>query len=208
MKTILCYGDSNTHGYIPGEAGRYPRDVRWTGILQQELGQDFYVIEEGLNGRTTVWEDPIEEHRSGKQYLPACLESHAPIDLVIIMLGTNDLKARFWVPASDIALGVGLLVDKTLKTQTGPDDSAPSVLVIAPPPLAKLTDFAEMLEGATEKSQRLAGLYQQVAEEYGCEFLDAASIASFSDIDGVHMVPAEHKKMGLGVADKVRQILA
>lgn len=95
MKSILCYGDSNTYGLMPDSPDRYPRDVRWTGILQKKLGEDYYVIEEGLSGRTTLWDDPIEEHKNGKKYLLPCLDSHKPVDLVILMLGTNDLKTRF-----------------------------------------------------------------------------------------------------------------
>ena len=96
MKTILCYGDSNTYGLMPDSPDRYPRDVRWTGILQKKLGEDYYVIEEGLSGRTTLWDDPIEEHKNGKKYLLPCLETHKPLDLVVIMLGTNDLDHMFF----------------------------------------------------------------------------------------------------------------
>ena len=86
MKTILCYGDSNTYGLRPDSNQRYPREIRWTGLLQKSLGEDYYVIEEGLSGRTTLWDDPIEEHKNGKTYLFPCLESHSPIDLVVLML--------------------------------------------------------------------------------------------------------------------------
>ena len=95
MKSILCYGDSNTYGLMPDSPDRYPRDVRWTGILQKKLGEDYYVIEEGLSGRTTLWDDPIEEHKNGKKYLLPCLDSQKPVDLVILMLGTNDLINSF-----------------------------------------------------------------------------------------------------------------
>jgi lysophospholipase L1-like esterase len=99
MKTILCYGDSNTWGYIPGTGERYASHVRWPGVLQNALGNGYVIIEEGLCGRTTVWDDPIEEYRSGKEYLIPCLKSHAPLDLVVLMLGSNDLKMRFAAPA-------------------------------------------------------------------------------------------------------------
>src|SRR3990172_7397939 len=112
MKAILCYGDSNTWGYDPTTQDRFPRQVRWTGVLAQELGPEYYVIEEGLSGRTTVWDDPVEGlHKNGRTYLLPCLESHQPIDLILLMLGTNDLKMRFSVPAADIAASVGVLVD-------------------------------------------------------------------------------------------------
>lgn len=95
MKNILCYGDSNTWGYDAETKNRFPPDVRWTGILKRTLGEGYHVIEEGLNGRTTVWDDPIEGYKNGREYLIPCLESHRPLDLVIIMLGTNNLKKRF-----------------------------------------------------------------------------------------------------------------
>ena len=95
MKTVLCYGDSNTWGYIGGTGERFAPEVRWPGVLQAALGGAYRVIEEGLNGRTTVFDDSIEEGRNGETYLRPCLQTHAPIDLVILMLGTNDLKRRF-----------------------------------------------------------------------------------------------------------------
>ena len=155
-KTILCYGDSNTWGWNPATQSRYVRDERWPGVLRQELGEGYLVIEEGLNGRTTVWDDPIEGYKNGKEYLIPCLETHKPIDLVIIMLGTNDLKARFSVPACDVAAGAGVLVDIIAKSETGPGDGAPQVLLIAPPPIAKLSEFAEMFEGGAAKSRMLS----------------------------------------------------
>ena len=111
MKTILCYGDSNTWGYDPANQTRYPRDVRWPGVLRNGLGDGYIVIEEGLNGRTTVWDDPIELDKNGATYLRPCIQTHKPLDFVIIMLGTNDLKTRFSLPAYDIASGAGVLVD-------------------------------------------------------------------------------------------------
>ena len=146
MKTILCYGDSNTWGYEPATKERYSRAERWTGILQRELGAGYYVVEEGLNGRTTVWDDPIEGYKNGKEQLIPCLTSHKPIDLVTIMLGTNDLKRRFSLGAYDIAEGAGVLVNIVQKSDCGPQEGAPKVLLMAPPPVAKLTEYAEMLK--------------------------------------------------------------
>lgn len=208
MKTILCYGDSNTWGYNPDTGERFPRDERWTGVLQRDLGEDYHVIEEGLNGRTTVWKDPVEgEHLDGKAYLVPCLESHAPLDLVVIMLGTNDLKARFSVPAADIAAGAGVLVDIVQRSEAGPNETAPPVLLLAPPPVAKLTDFDAMFEGAGPKSHLLAQTYRQVAEEYECAFFDTAEVIVSSDIDGIHLELSEHRKLGKAVATLVEQLL-
>jgi lysophospholipase L1-like esterase len=207
MKTIVCYGDSNTWGYAPDSADRYPRDVRWAGVLSNELGESYHVIEEGLCGRTTVWDDPIEGYKNGREYLVPCLESHKPLDLVIIMLGTNDLKMRFSVPASDIAKAAGVLVDMVQKSDTGPHEGPPKVLLMAPPPVAKLTEFAEMFEGGVAKSKKFAEHYRRVAEEQGCEFFDTSQVIVSSDIDGIHFEASEHQKLGKAVAELVRKIL-
>jgi len=207
MKTILCFGDSNTWGYNPVSSGRYPRDKRWTGVLRNELGNEYEIIEEGLNGRTTVWEDPIEGDKNGKRQLPLCLESHKPLDLVILMLGTNDLKKRFSVSAFDIANSVGVLVDIVKKSMTGINSSSPKVLLIAPPPTAKLTDFAEMFEGADEKSKKFSEYYKRVAKEHDCEFFDASEIIVSSNLDGIHFEEIEHHKLGKAVANIVKKLL-
>jgi lysophospholipase L1-like esterase len=167
-KTVLCYGDSNTWGYNPKTGQRYGRDERWPGVLRKELGQGYLVVEEGLNGRTTVWDDPIEGHKNGKTYLIPCLETHKPIDLVIVMLGTNDLKMRFSVSAFDIANGAGVLVDIVQKSAAGPQDKAPEVLLLAPPPVVKLKGgFAEMFAGAEPKSARFR-VHVEKARESHC----------------------------------------
>jgi lysophospholipase L1-like esterase len=210
MKEILCFGDSNTWGYSPHTFDRYPRDVRWTGVLQMELGPDYHVIEEGLNARTTVWDDPIEgvgSSKNGRAYLIPCLESHKPLDLVIIKLGTNDLKYRFSVTATDIANSAGTLVDVVKNSQAGRGNSSPAVLLIAPPPLGRLTDFAEMFKGGVEKSKEFAVQFRRVAQEKGCAFLDAGQILTCSEADGLHYDPEGHRALGLAVARKVKEIL-
>ena len=208
MKTILCYGDSNTWGRNPATQERYSRDERWPGVLRQELGDGYLVIEEGLPGRTTVWDDPIEGYKNGKEYLVPCLESHKPIDLVAIMLGTNDLKVRFSVSAYDIANSAGVLVDVVQRSEAGPDGGAPQVLLMVPPPLGRLTEFAEMFEGAKRRSRRLSQHYRRVAEEYGCALFDTSNVIVSSDIDGVHLEAEEHRKLGQAVAAVIRNMLA
>jgi lysophospholipase L1-like esterase len=208
MKTILCYGDSNTWGHNPATQARFSRDERWAGVLRRELGDAYLVIEEGLNGRTTVWDDPIEGYKNGKEYLIPCLTTHKPLDLVVILLGTNDLKKRFSLSAYDIANGAGVLVDVVQKSDTGPDEKPPQLLLLAPPPIARLTEYAEMFEGAEPKSRKFSENFRRVAEEYGCEWLDTADIIVSSDIDGIHFEADEHRKLGLAVADKVREMLA
>ncbi len=206
IKTILCYGDSNTWGYDPATGTRFPRDVRWTGVLRLALGPGYLIIEEGLNGRTTVWDDPIEGYKNGRDYLIPCLETHRPLDLVVLMLGTNDLKQRFSVSAFDIANSVGVLVDIIQRSQAGPDGRAPQVLLLAPPPVGKLTAFSEMFAGAEVKSRRFAEHYARVAAERGCAFLDTATVIRSSDLDGIHFEVEEHRKLGEAVAARIRQM--
>ena len=208
MKTVLCYGDSNTWGYDPATQTRYPRDVRWPGVLRKELGDDYLVIEEGLNGRTTVWDDPIELDKNGATYLRPCIQTHKPLDLVIIMLGTNDLKTRFSLPAYDIASGAGVLVDIVMKSDTGIDAGAPDVLLIAPPQAVELTSFAEMFENAVEKSEGFAKHYRRVANEKRCHYLNAGEFVESSALDGIHLESDMQAALGKAVAAKVMDILA
>jgi lysophospholipase L1-like esterase len=207
MKTVMCYGDSNTWGCNPANGERFGLDIRWPGILRTKLGIGYWVVEEGLSGRTTVWDDPIEGHKNGAAQLPSILYTHHPFELIVIMLGTNDLKMRFSVPAYDIASGAGVLVDIVNKSGCGPNGTAPQVLLIAPPPIAKLTDFTPVFEGADAKSKLFAQEYARVAQLKGCHFLNAGSFIFSSDQDGIHLDASEHLKLGAAIADKVRQIL-
>jgi lysophospholipase L1-like esterase len=204
MKSILCYGDSNTWGAIPGNhRERYPRGLRWPGALQKILGENYLVFEEGLSGRTTVLEDPFEEGRSGKTFLLPCLRTHRPVDLVILMLGTNDLKARFSFTAYDIARGAGMLAGLARTSGAGPHNHAPLVLLIAPPPLGILSVYAEEFEGGTEKSQELSEYFRDRAREAGCEFLDAGAVIRSSPLDGIHFDQEEHAKLARAIAGLV-----
>jgi lysophospholipase L1-like esterase len=208
MRTIMCYGDSNTWGYEPATGNRFPEDVRWPGVLARELGDDFRVIEEALNGRTTVRDDPVEEYKNGKTYLRPCLESHAPLDLVIIALGVNDLKARFFASASDVADGAGVLVSSVQRSGAGPDGGSPAILLVAPPPVGVLTELALMFAGAEEKSRGFPRQYRRVAEKYGCILLDAGEVARASDRDGIHLQADEHRKLGEAVAALAKKTLS
>ncbi len=205
---ILCFGDSNTWGYIPLTAERYSREVRWTGVMAGQLGNGFHVIEEGQNGRTTVWDDPIEGDKSGLRYLPACLESHKPLDLVILMLGTNDLKARFSLTALDIALGVERLVQVIMQSDCGVDGRPPAVLLVAPPPVLPQGDLAEMFLGAQEKSVKLAERYAVVAQRCGCAFLDVGQVIAVGPADGIHYNPQAHNELGNAMANCVHSIIS
>jgi lysophospholipase L1-like esterase len=209
MTVVLCFGDSNTHGSVPmlhrDDIRRFGPEERWPGVLRTELGAGFSVLEEGLPGRTTLHDDPIEGiHKNGLRYLRACLESHRPFDIITLMLGTNDLKSRFAVQPLDIAESIGVLLDTIARSAAGRDNAAPRVLLIAPPPLAKLTFLGDMFQGGTEKSQRLGAAYRPQAEKYGAAFLDAGTIIRTSDIDGVHFEASEHAKLGKAVARAIR----
>lgn len=206
MKTIVCFGDSNTWGVNPATDERHSRDHRWPLVLAQELGEGFDVIPEGQNGRTAVVEDPVGGPRVGRDYLVPCLESHKPVDLLIILLGTNELKHRHGLSAWDIAQDAGLLVGIAQSSSFGPEDRAPDVLLLAPPPIGKLSGFAEMFAGATEKSRELGRHYRGVAEERGCHFLDTSSVVRTSDLDGIHLEAGEQVKLGKAVAAKIREI--
>jgi lysophospholipase L1-like esterase len=208
MIEVLCYGDSNTWGFAPGGAGRFPSDVRWPGVTQKALGRSFHVIEEGLNGRTTAWDDPVEGvYRNGKPYLLPCLLSHAPLDVVVLFLGVNDLKKRFALTAAQIAQSVASLVEIIRGSGAGRAGAAPAVLLMCPPPLGKLTEYAEMLEGGTEKSLALAAEYAGTARQLGCAFLDVGTLLRASDLDGVHFGEKDHRALGKAVAAAVKALV-
>jgi lysophospholipase L1-like esterase len=215
MKSILCFGDSNTWGFIPESITeafprRHPREVRWPGVMQRELGAEYHVIEEGQNGRTTVHEDAINLHRNGRTYLPACLESHKPLDLVVLMLGSNDLKITYNLPPAEIAAGVGQLAKIILASQAGPGAGAPRLLLVAPPRVGHmphLPDVYEKLAEAQEKSTRFPRCYEAVANALGCAFLNSQDFTSPSPADGIHLEAEDHAKLGRAIAEAVRQIV-
>ncbi len=209
MKTVLCFGDSNTWGYDPEASAsspfplRHPPEVRWTGVLARELGAGWRVIEEGQNGRTTVFDDPTNPHRIGRDYLPAALESHKPLDVVVLMLGTNDLKAVFSVPVGQIAECVAVLAKIILASDAGPGSRPPRLLLVAPPGVgsfAHLPDLEEKLAGAEAKARRFPELYRRVAETLGCTFLDAQAFTEPSPVDGIHLDATSHTALGRAIA--------
>lgn len=209
MKTVLVYGDSNTWGYDPARGARLGHDERWGGVIRQQLGADYWVIEEGLGGRTTVFEDPLEEGRNGRTYLSPCLLSHNPIDLVLILLGTNDLKKRFDLPVSDIARGAFALAKIVKRSEAGVDGKSPQVLVICPPPYAPLagTNLEDMFAGGEEKSKQLAQHFQQEAQLTGTPWKNAGDVMVSSPVDGIHWEASEHRKLGEAAAVWVRELI-
>ncbi len=207
-KTVLCYGDSITWGYNPYNQNRMTINERWTGILKNRLGDDYSVIEEGLNGRTTVWDDPLSGvYKNGLNYLIPCLDSHRPIDLCILLLGTNDLKRRFSLPSTEIARGITVLVEVIQKSQTGVEGSAPKILLLAPPLVKHIKSTADEFRNSYNKSIKLPDYYKKIALKYGCEFLDTSKIIVASQIDGVHPDICEHQKLGAAVLVKVKEIM-
>jgi lysophospholipase L1-like esterase len=209
MPTIVCYGDSNTHGFDAATMGRFPREVRWPGVLAAELGGAVQVIEEGLNGRTTIWDDPYLDGRNGRTYLLPCLRSHAPVDVLVLMLGTNDLKSIFGRSAAEIAAGIGALAGMALVSGTGPDGGAPRVLLVAPPCPGGVTSRSEVwgFGEARAKAERMPALYRTVAEMNGVVFLDGSAIADVDPVDGVHLTVEGHAILGRAVAEVVRGLL-
>jgi lysophospholipase L1-like esterase len=209
MATIVCYGDSNTHGMDASSQTRLPRDVRWPGVLRARSGPEHDVIEEGLNGRTTSLDDPTSPGRNGASSIEACLWSHEPVDLVIVMLGTNDLKARFGCDGPMIAQGVSLVVGLARRTLAGPEGTPPRILLVAPPPLGPVTRLSELwgFGAAIETSRELARLYELVAANAGCAFLDAGRHVSAAAADGVHLDAEGHRRLGGAMAGVVRSLL-
>ncbi len=210
MKTILCFGDSNTNGSNPnGVPIRHPYNVRWTGRIQTLLGEDYYVIEEGLGGRTTVWDDPLEPYRCGKDFLPAALRTHRPLDLVILSLGGNDCKSIFNANARTITRGMGVLVNIVKKFDYGPDSCVPQILLISPihmgPNIAN-SIFETFNEESAEKVKQLASLYEDLAARTGCGFLDAAKVAGPGS-DQLHMDGENHRALAEALVPVIKGML-
>ncbi|MGX4583057.1 SGNH/GDSL hydrolase family protein [Paenibacillus chitinolyticus] len=208
-RTILCFGDSNTWGADPQNRGvRFPADVRWTGVLRKELGEGYDIVEEGLPGRTTVWTDPIDGIMSGKEYLTSCLLSHRPLDLVVIMLGTNDLKERFSVSALDIAMSTLSLAGLVKTTFSRPGITiVPQVLILVPPPIKETGLFAGMFKGGEEKSKQLSEAFAMLSPYTDASIMDASTVIVSSDADGIHFEAEQHLKLGSAVAEKIKSML-
>jgi lysophospholipase L1-like esterase len=210
MRFVLCYGDSNTYGQIPGRGptDRFAPQERWPGVMRQALGMSWFVVEEGLSGRTTVRDDPIEgAAKNGRTYLRPCLQSHTPLDLVIVMLGTNDLKVRFGAPPSEVAMGIGVLVHDIRELAVRPDGSQPEIMIVSPPPmLTDLKEWESVFAGGQEKSHKLALELERLADSMECHFFDAGSVAQCHPDDGIHLDAQAHRALGLALAQEVESI--
>lgn len=201
MKHIVCFGDSNTHGYCAENNGRFDETQRWTCLLQKGLGDDYLVLEEGLSGRTTCFTDPIHEGLNGLDYIYPCLMSHEPVDLLIIMLGTNDTKERFGSSAACIALGLKRLIAKAIATTDCWRDGKPNILVVTPQNIGREyadTEVAQTMgRGCAKKSEGLAAQYEQIAQMMGCHYLDANQVVSAgpNQVDFMHLTEDGHRQL-------------
>ena len=202
MKTIVCFGDSNTFGYRPEDGGRYPPEVRWTGILRENLKEKGYeVIEEGLVGRTTVFEDSVRPGRKGIDFLVPLIETHAPVDTVILMLGTNDCKSLY--KASPQVIGKGM---ERLIRQIQNFHSEIKILLMSPIHLGEEVyreEFdPEFDQESVKTSKKLKEVYEKLARQYGCDFLAASDIAKPSKEDQEHMAAEGHRALAKAVTEK------
>ncbi|GIG58762.1 hydrolase [Longispora fulva] len=212
--TVLCYGDSNTQGERPSDydLGRWPADVRWTGQLQDLLGDGFSVIEEGLGGRTTDVDYADRVGKNGRTYLRPCLDTHTPLDIVVLMLGTNDLKIVFDRSADQIAAAVGGLLDD-IETYGVGRAGPPKVILLSPAPVddTKPGYYADEIPrydtASVAKSRELADRLRALAEKRGHLFADIGIVAEVGD-DGVHLTRDSHSAVAALVAARISDALA
>lgn len=209
IKTILCYGDSNTYGYNPMDGSRYPMDVRWTGRLQILLGDEYRIIEEGCNGRTTIYDDPMEKWKNGFTYLRPCLNSHKPLDYVLLMLGSNDLKTFFQVSAQEIAAGAECLVKEIYAFMQEKGCPVPKIILVSPPEIGEMITsgpfHGHYSEEAIQKSREFPKYYKQVAERQNCIYMNAAEYAEPSPVDSLHLEPEAHARLAKALSEVVIQ---
>jgi lysophospholipase L1-like esterase len=212
MDQILVYSDSLTWGIIPNTRKRLPFDERWPGVLENKLnvsGRHVRVIEDCLNGRRTVWEDPFKPGRNGRRGLAQRIEIHSPLSLVILMLGTNDFQ--FTHPFNDAwsaAQGIAALVNEIRNAAIEPGMPVPPILIVCPPEIrSPKGSIAPKFRGAEGRCAGLAGAYRQVASDLRCSFFDAGSVTASSEVDGVHLDADQHIKLGNALAEVVHHLL-
>lgn len=211
MKNVLAFGDSLTWGFEAGTFARHSFENRWPNVLAAGLGGSARVIEEGLNGRTTSYPDhTVSVERNGARALPMLLATHQPLDLLIIMLGTNDLKFVNRCRAFDAALGIENLVQLTRRCEYNASYAAPEILIMSPPAIVPTTDefFTDLWGHAMAESKLLARHYARVAGELNCHFFDAGSVVSADPTDGGHLTAAETRRLGEALVPVVKNILA
>ncbi|HEX3683790.1 MAG TPA: SGNH/GDSL hydrolase family protein [Bryobacteraceae bacterium] len=212
MHHILVYSDSLTWGIVPNTRHRLPFDERWPGVLENNLnasGQRVRIIEDCLNGRRTVWDDPFKPGRNGRRGLAQRIEIHSPLALVILMLGTNDFQFPHpYNNAWSAAQGVAVLVNEIRTAPIEPGMPVPPILIVCPPQiLSPQGALAAKFPGAAERSAGLPQAYRQIASDLGCHYFDANTVTPASAVDGVHLDADQHLKLGNALAEAVRAIL-
>lgn len=210
MPTLLCFGDSNTHGTPPivtrGVYARFGGDVRWPRVAAGLL-PGWEVVEEGLPGRTAQFPDPVMgAHMDGRDGLKIALQSHGRIDALTIMLGTNDVKTRYGADPRKVTAGIAGLLDIAMGDEMQTRHGGFRMLVICPPPVLEQGPIASEFTGAREVSLRLPALYEQLAQARGAAFLDAGKVIEVSPVDGIHFEPEAHVALGRAVAEAVRAL--
>lgn len=210
-RRIVCLGDSNTWGYDAETDSRFPEGIRWTSLLGEQLGDEFQVVEEGLSGRTSVVDDPLFEGLNAYSYIHPCLMSHSPLELVIIMLGTNDSKQRFNLTSYNIAQGIARLSHKARNTPAGVNGGFPKVLVIAPPPIGQEYFETEigrpMGKDCHGKSVEFPKYLKELLKIQETEFLDINGLISMNKIDYMHLDAEGHKLLAKLVFDKIKSLI-
>lgn len=208
---ILCYGDSNTWGYISGsDHQRYGNNERWTRLLAKLLGNNFEIIEEGLNSRTLISNDtrPGKEGKNGYEYLIPCLDTHDPINLVVLMLGTNELKATYNKTAKEIwEMFEQYFVKVILGRKSQISNNYPKLLIVTPPIVNEDVEYCKAnnkYAGATKKSEELNDIYREIAEKYNCYFLNNQGLET--GIDGVHLTKESHQKLAERLKEEISHI--
>jgi len=211
MQQILVYADSLSWGIIPLTRKRLPFHQRWPGVVENQLNaRDCHVrvIEDCLNGRRTVWEDPFRPGRNGYQGLAQRIEMNSPLALVVLMLGTNDFQSMHQYNVWHSAQGIATLINTIRQAPVEPGMPVPPILVVAPPPLeTPKGPIAPKFAGADVKSLGLAQAYQQICEALDCEFMDAGRVTGSSKVDGVHLDADQHQVLGAAIADNIEKVL-
>ena len=210
MPVVMCFGDSNTHGTPPivdlAVYGRFGPGVRWPSRVGQALGCE--VIEEGLPGRTAMFDDPIMgAHMNGQAGLKMALESHGPLDVLVLMLGTNDVKTRFTSTPQAVLGGIASLLDIAQHRVMQDRHGGFRILLICPAPVVEVGPIKDEFWGGAERSQALPPLYQALAAARGIDYLDAGQVIAVSPLDGVHFDEAAHAKLADAVTAKLRGML-
>lgn len=217
MKRILCYGDSNTWGFKPKKECsenwnmRFDENTRWTGVLQKLLGDEYKIIEEGLNGRTSAFDDPQDDTRNGLKHIATCMQTNMPIDMAIVMLGTNDVKSFFPYTPYVIANGVGRVIDEIRKIDYGKNGKMPEVLLVSPISInedaAKGWIGGEFGMDSVEKNRLLPVYLEKIALDRGVHFFDIGAYVSADPADGIHMNENGHRVMAEKMLSQIKNII-